>query len=621
MLSIEPYVARRNRPASKWTEFGETAWLVGHRFMADWFAALASALAMHVAGEPCSRSAENLAGVAPIELTRMMQPPSSAGPAAELPGRPAPRPPAWQRALATLRPSHAHTAFTATLLLTAMALASKVISLVRVKYIIHLLGRSAEADAYNAMFQLPDTISYFLIGGATSITFVTMLTRYRESGREPEGEEALSVIFSTMMLVLSLAVVAAEVLAPEYVRVFFPGFVADRAKFALCVHLTRIILPGQVFFFGSGVFGAYLLARKQFTLQAVAPLVYNIGMIVGGVLLYRYLGVSSIAWGALAGVVVGPFVMNGVQAWRSGMRLRLRLDFANRGLREWVKITLPLILGFSLVTVDLWIISYFASHIGGAVSLLAYAKQLFSVPQALGQAAGAASLPFLASLYNRRDGEGRSDRGPFARSVNESVSRIAAVSLLLSSWMIAMGEPAVDAAFRGGLFHRTDTGEMALYFGIFSLSLCFWSAQAIYARAFYATGNTVTPMVAATLVTVASLPVYALLFRLHGAPGLAFASDIGITVQASVFAVLLSRSGLVPLGGLDWKELGRALAATAVSGAVLAGLRRVEPVGASRVGELVLLAVSLVVWGAVCVGVLRVTGSALPGQLAARVRR
>jgi putative peptidoglycan lipid II flippase len=331
--------------------------------------------------------------------------------------------------------------------------------------------------------------------------------------------------------------------------------------------------------------------------------------------------VSSLAWGALGGVILGPFAVNGLAARRAGMRLRLHLDWQSEGLREWVRLTLPLILGFSLVTVDSWIISYFASHIGGAVSLLQYAKQLFSVPQALGQAAGAASLPFLASLFNRRDASGVRDPAPFARSVNESVSRIAAVSLLLSSLMIGVGKPAVDLAFRGGLFHRSDTGEMALYFGIFSVSLCFWSAQAIYARAFYATGNTVTPMVAASLVTLASLPVYAFLFRLHGAPGLAEASDIGITVQASVFAVLLSRSGLVPARGLDWPELGRSLAAALVSLGLLLALGRMAPHRGSRVVELGQLAAGVLVWGGGCWAVLWVTGSGLPGQIAGRFRR
>ncbi|MGH9585649.1 MAG: lipid II flippase MurJ, partial [Acidobacteriaceae bacterium] len=135
-----------------------------------------------------------------------------------------------------------------------------------------------------------------------------------------------------------------------------------------------------------------------------------------------------------------------------------------------------------------------------AVSLLTYAKQLFNVPVALGQAAGAASLPFLASLFVKPD------RVPFSRTVNAAVSKILAFSILLTGYLIAMAYPAVDVVFRGGKFHRADSGTMAVYFADFAISLCLWSAQAIYARAFYAAGNTLTPMIAGTIVTAVSLP-------------------------------------------------------------------------------------------------------------------
>ncbi|MGA7884501.1 MAG: lipid II flippase MurJ, partial [Acidobacteriaceae bacterium] len=76
----------------------------------------------------------------------------------------------------------------------ASVTASRLIGLVRVKYIAWLLGRSAAADAFNAAFQLPDMVSYFLVGGAASITFITILSRYRDEGREHEGERAMSAI-------------------------------------------------------------------------------------------------------------------------------------------------------------------------------------------------------------------------------------------------------------------------------------------------------------------------------------------------------------------------------------------------------------------------------------------
>ena len=149
-------------------------------------------------------------------------------------------------ALRVLRPSHAHTAFSATVILMASTFLSSVFGLVRNMYIAWVFGRGMEADAFLAAFQLPDMISYFLVGGAASITFVTILTRYRDSGREEEGTRSLSVILTTMFLVLGGAIVLAEIFAPWYVRWWFSGF--DAKKAALCVSLTRILLPAQLFF-------------------------------------------------------------------------------------------------------------------------------------------------------------------------------------------------------------------------------------------------------------------------------------------------------------------------------------------------------------------------------------
>ncbi len=517
----------------------------------------------------------------------------------------------WQRALTVLRPSHTHTTFTATLLLMASTVASRLIGLIRTKYIAYLLGGSAAADAFNAAFQLPDMLAYFLVGGAASITFVTMLTRYREAGREAEGERAMSIILTTMALVLGSAIVFAEFVAPLYVRYLLQGFENDPDKAALCAHLTRILLPGQLFFLAGGVFAAVLLVRKQFAVQAITPLIYNCGVIFGGVLLYHQLGPSSLAMGAVAGAFVGPFLLNAIWAHRTGMRYRPILDLSNPGLHEWIRMSLPLMLGVSLVTADNWIINYFASHTGGAISLLTYAKQLFTAPVSLGQAAGAASLPFFASLY------GRVDRTPFARAVNESVSRIVAFSILLTSFMVAMALPAIDVVMRGGAFHRADTLTMTLYLAIFSVSLCLWSAQAIYARAFYAAGNTLTPMIAGTIVTLVSIPIYSALYHSIGPAGLAIASDIGILMQTATLAILLHRRRTVSLRGLDYPELLRSLIASVVSYGALVTLRHYAPT-TNRLYELALLLVAGLLWIGISTLTLQLTGSTLVSQLISR---
>ena len=522
-----------------------------------------------------------------------------------------------------LRPSHAHSAFSATVVLMASTFLSKIIGLVRVKYIMWLFGSGMQADALNAAFVLPDMISYFLVGGAASITFVTILTRYRETGREAEGERSLSVILSTMYLVLGGAIVLAEILAPVYVQKMFPGY--DAQKAALCVRLTRILLPAQLCFFAGGVFGAVLLVRKQFNVQAVTPLIYNLGTIVGGVLLVRQLGVSSLALGTVAGAFFGPFFLSWFFARRLGTRYRPILDWQDEGLREWVRLSLPLMAGVSLVTADSWIIAHFASRIGGAVSLFNYAKQLFTAPTAvLAQAAGAASMPFFASLWSREN------HYEFANEVADSVSRVACLGLLSASAMIALGETMIDLFFTGGRFSTSDAHLCAIYFSIFSISTFLWSAQAIYARAFYAAGNTFVPMVASTLVTVVSLPIYASLFHAYGAMGLAAASDIGIAMQTLTIGALLHQRHMVSLASLDYAELGRCLAASVASGVVVwllfswLGGKLTHVMGISlpvhgRAADLAVLTAGGAVWLAVTDRILAGTGSALPRTVRSRL--
>ena len=522
----------------------------------------------------------------------------------------------WARGLRMLRPTHAHTAFTATVLLMASTFLSRIIGLVRVKYIVWLFGSGTQADALNAAFVLPDMISYFLVGGAASITFVTILTRYREQGREEEGNRSLSVILTTMYLVLGAALVVAEIFAPWFIHRWEYGFDAEKA--ALCVKLTRILLPAQLFFFAGGVFGAVQLVRKQFSVGAVTPLIYGLGTIVGGLLLVKEIGVSSLAIGTVAGAFFGPFLLNAIYARRAGVHYRPILDFHDKGLREWVRLSLPLIVGVSLVTADSWIIAHFASATSGAVSLMSYAKQLFGAPMSvLAQGAGAASMPFFASLWSQQK------KYEFATSVADSVSRVSALGILVASGMVALARPLVELLFLGGRFSAKDSHECALYFAVFSIATFLWCAQAIYARAFYAAGNTFAPMAAGTVVTLVSWPIYASLNHWQGAMGLAMASNIGIALQTVTIAVLLHQRRMVSLASLDYAEMGRCLLAAVAAGAAvwgaLLGLHvLIGPAGSAHVRlqprtyDVAELVVGSALWTLVVVFVLEKTGSALP---------
>ena len=123
------------------------------------------------------------------------------------------------------------------------------------------------------------------------------------------------------------------------------------------------------------------------------------GRLIGA---HRY-GIASLAYGALIGAIIGPFLINAIGAAQDGLRYRFNFDWRNREFREWVQLSIPLMLGVSLVSVDDWILRHFASGGAGDITRLNYAKRLFAVPIAiLGQATGQASMPFFAQAVWRR---------------------------------------------------------------------------------------------------------------------------------------------------------------------------------------------------------------------------
>src|SRR5215469_12843122 len=480
--------------------------------------------------------------------------------------------------LSVLRPSHRHTAFSATLLLISAVMLSRVIGFARDAYIAWAFGAGGATDAYMAAFTLPDFLNYVVAGGAASITFIAIYTRFLAEKREADAQKTFSIIITVMTTVMILGTAVAEVFTPQFVRWFVKGFSPE--KIALCIHLTRILLPAQVFFYVGGVVSAVLLSHRLFLLPAFGPILYNVFIILGGVVGWRF-GIQSLAYGALIGSFAGPFLASVIGAARIGTGYRPSFDITNPAFREWVRLSVPLMLGVSLVTADDWILRHYAAGGVGDIARLNYAKRLFAVPIAvLGQATGQASLPFFARLF----GEKRMKE--FGETVNGSVYRIAALSFLASALMMVTALPLIDLVYRRGRFSFGDSQETAVYFFWFSLSLAFWAAQGLYARAFYAAGDTLTPMVACSLVTIASLAVYRALFHAFSVVGLAIASDLGIIANAVAAAVLLHRRKLVSLAELPWSELGKASLVAMIAGLLSWRVSRLILLQGSRTADL-----------------------------------
>ncbi|HKO20025.1 MAG TPA: lipid II flippase MurJ, partial [Acidobacteriaceae bacterium] len=279
---------------------------------------------------------------------------------------------------------------------------------------------------------------------------------------------------------------------------------------------------------------------------------------------------------------------------------------------EWLHLSFPLMLGVSLVMFDGIFLGYYASLLRGGNTLVSNAKILFSAPfNVIGPAAGAASLPFFASLYQQNRAI------DFSAAVGRAVSRLFAVGMLVSAWMIALAPWLMDL-FRGGRFTRADAATLSQLFTILSFTLAIWAVQGIYARAFYAASDTKTPAITGTLITVLSVPMYAVLYHTAGLRGLVIASDLGILAQTAALAILLHRKRLASFADLEYGELGRALLAALVAFAATAGAARFLPGVSTHTRDVLTIAAGSVVWAASAGAVLLASGSKLPRQILRR---
>jgi putative peptidoglycan lipid II flippase len=510
----------------------------------------------------------------------------------------------WSRLAGLLRPSHEHTPISAAMLLVSALCISRLLGYVREAYIASVFGAGANTDAYVAAFTLPDTFSCMLAAGSVGITVTSILARYRAENREEVAQQGINVMMTVVLMILALGITVLELTASKIEPYMFPHFTP--AQLELCTRITRILLPGKIFYYFGGVYAAVLLSRRWFLVPSTVPLLYNVCIILSGVVAARRFGITSLAFGVVAGLFIGHFFLNAISAGRSGFHFRPSFDIHNPAFREWVRLSVPLGLGISILMADSLYQRYFASGSPGDISRLYYARQLFTVPLGiLGQTAGQASLPFFARLF----GEKRNKE--FGASVNKAVTGIFTLSILGTAWFIAAALPVVDLVYRRGRFQFSDSQQTAVYLLCFSLALGFWAIQVLYARAFFAAGDSLTPMVGSTIVTIIALPIYAVMFRMFSIVGLVIASDIAIVLDTTVLAVLLHRRHLVRLTELRWREIGKVMAVASFAWLTAWGASQAIPLHGSRKDDLVALGLISLAWGGTALLGIWLTGSQL----------
>ncbi len=498
------------------------------------------------------------------------------------------------------QPGRASGLVRAGLVLSGAFLVSRGLGYVRTVVLGTTFGAGAELDTFFAAFRLPDLIFQVVAAGAMGSALIPVLAGLFGSGERARAWRVVASVANLLLVALTILAVAAFVGAPLLVRALAPGF--DDAGIARTIDLTRIMLVAPILLALGAVATAALNTEGRFTAAAVAPIVYNLGIIGGAVLLAPTMGVTGLAVGVVVGAV-GHLAVQLPPLLRLGFRPMFRIDLEDQAARRVLALLGPRALGLGASQVTFIVMTALASSLGeGAVSAYAIAFALLQIPIGLiGVPLGMVIFPSISRVH----AVGAVDE--YVALVTRSVRLLVFAMVPIAALGVALRVPVVELLFGYGKFDAPDIDRTAGTLAAFLFGLPAHAGIAVLARAFYARQDTRTPVVAAIVAVVINTGLGILFVGSLGLPGLAAAIAIAAWIEAALLLTLLGRH--VPtferaavirvLGESAVAAAVAAVAAIAVAGA-LAGL--LAP-GSPKVSILIGTAVATLAGGAAYVGV------------------
>ena len=377
-----------------------------------------------------------------------------------------------------------------TLLVICAFAGAKLISLVQTVVIAQVFGLSSELDAYVAANGLPELIYTLIAGGAMAHAFIPvfsgLLARGDRDGAWRTATLVINCVFLATLLLSLLTFLAAPGLVATLVA---PGF--DETVQAQTVILMRILLLTTLIFSVSGICMGILQSHNHFLLPALAPVLYDVGILFGVLFLIPQFGVYGIAWGA----VLGAALHLGIQV-PGLLRFRARwwplLDLADPQLRRILRLMLPRIAGLGVFSLNFIVMNNIASRLGpGSVSALSWSWRIMQIPQTLiGTAMGTVIFPTLAALSELGDDQGKRD------AMSGALRFILIASIPSAVGLIFLGHPVVSLLERGA-FDASASTLVTATLRFFALGLVVHAVLEVVARSFYADKDTLTPLWAA----------------------------------------------------------------------------------------------------------------------------
>lgn len=492
--------------------------------------------------------------------------------------------------------------FSAAAFIFVAVLLSAALGLIRTRLLSAYFGASRSLDIYYAAFRIPDFLFQLLVMGALSAAFIPIFTGLTSEEKKDQAFDFANIAINFGAIVFLVFNIIVFIFANEICRLLAPGFsVADISKMAT---LTRIMVSAQIFFIVGNFITGILQSFNHFFLPAIAPVFYNVGIILGILFLSPSIGI----YGPTIGVVLGTFLFFLIQlplALKIGYRYKPIFDYKNKYFMQATRLMIPrtISLGVSQVefTSDLMIASLLAA---GRYTIFNFALILMGLPIRLfGASIGQASLPTLSAMFSQNN------LIEFSEVLKTSLKQIFFFVIPLTVLIAVLRVPFVRLAFGAQAFSWDATVLTGKTLALLSLGILGQSATQILMRAFYAAKNTKSPLYLSLIgvfVNVAFSVLFVLVLHFD-VLGLALSTSISSITLAVLLYLLLIKEKIF----VKSHDLYRDITKIVLAGIIMAVFTYVPMkildklvFDTARTINLLMLTFSVSVWGLFTYGII-----------------
>jgi putative peptidoglycan lipid II flippase len=446
--------------------------------------------------------------------------------------------------------------------MAAAAVASRLLGVVREATVAALFGAGDAKAAYVVAYSVPFFVQRLLLGGTLSIVFIPTITRYLTRGDPEETDRVVSNLLSLVLVVGLGMMVAGQLLAPWLIPLAAPGFSRSPGLVGLSAELTRILFVAM-FFLGLSVFlTGYLQSHQQFTVPALAPLLFNVVIIGASLALAPMWGIHGLAVAWVLGTAA-QCVAQLPAAVGAGLRFRPRLDLRHPALREVVRLALPAMLGLAVVEVNSYVDRVFASYLPAGpvnpVAVLDYAYEVVQAP------VGFFAISIATAIFphlSRHAGTGDLDALRRTASLGLRAAVFATAPVL--AVYAAVPDLVVRVLFERYAFTAEATAAVASAVSAYGVGLVSVACYTVVTRVFYALQDMATPVRVGASMVVLNAVLDWVFMRWWGFVGIALATSAVSTANVALL-LWLARGRL---GSLEGRRVGRTVARAAAAAAL-----------------------------------------------------